>query len=333
MSAEAPVEDGQVTESGEIWEGVVPGILRGLYVGRRTGTLTFERGGEHRGVHFRRGCIVNADTDVRDDRLGPVLQRAGRLSDADRKRAEGFALRDGRRLGSVLVEMGLLDRSGLEEALALHVDAVLSKVFAWPDGRYEFRQYAQLPLADEMTLRVSTGDVILQAAHSVTDPDVVRYNLGSLDRAAVAAVVKAYSFVTEPAASGLAALGRWGYMTAIILVFFLVAALFQRSRLLTKRGGLSLFALVEIATFLAAPGGQDVIGLTGKPDWMAIALALALAIVMGFAASEFILGLVAIAIAWISWSMDLVMGGASSVVSAGAGMAVLIAIIVVGVFG
>ncbi|MBK6954891.1 MAG: hypothetical protein IPH27_05170 [Actinomycetales bacterium] len=63
-------------------------------------------------------------------------------------------------------------------------------------------------------------------------------------------------------------------MTAIILVFFLVAALFQRSRLLTKRGGLSLFALVEIATFLAAPGGQDVIGLTGKPDWMAIALAL-----------------------------------------------------------
>ncbi|MFN8096245.1 MAG: DnaJ domain-containing protein [Vicinamibacteria bacterium] len=186
MSAEAAVEDGQVTESGEIWEGVVPGILRGLYVGRRTGTLTFERGGEHRGVHFRRGCIVNADTDVRDDRLGQVLQRAGRLSDADRKRAEGFALRDGRRLGSVLVEMGLLDRSGLEEALALHVDAVLSRVFAWPDGRYEFRHYAQLPLADEMTLRVSTGDVILQAAHSVTDPDVVRYNLGSLDRALVA---------------------------------------------------------------------------------------------------------------------------------------------------
>ncbi|MFN8092376.1 MAG: hypothetical protein U0599_09180 [Vicinamibacteria bacterium] len=37
-----------------------------------------------------------------------------------------------------------------------------------------------------MTLRVSTGDVILQAAHSVTDPDVVRYNLGSLDRALVA---------------------------------------------------------------------------------------------------------------------------------------------------
>lgn len=186
MSAEARTEDGQVTESGEIWEGVVPGILRGLYVGRRTGTLTFQHQGEHRGVHFRRGSIVNADTDAREDRLGAVLSRSGRLSDADRKRAEGFALRDRKRLGSVLVEMGIMDRPALEEALALHVDAVLSKVFVWTEGRYEFREYAELPLADEMTLRVSTGDLILQAAHSVQDPDVVRYNLGDVDRALVA---------------------------------------------------------------------------------------------------------------------------------------------------
>lgn len=186
MSAEARTQDGQVTESGEIWEGVVPGILRGLYVGRRTGTLTFQHQGEHRGVHFRRGSIVNADTDAREDRLGSVLSRSGRLSDADRRRAEGFALRDRKRLGSVLVEMGIMDRPALEEALALHVDAVLSKVFAWTEGRYEFRQYAELPLADEMTLRVSTGDLILQAAHSVQDPDVVRYNLGDVDRALVA---------------------------------------------------------------------------------------------------------------------------------------------------
>ena len=186
MSAEAKPEDGQVTQSGEIWEGVVPGILRGLYVGRRTGTLTFQVQGEHRGVHFRRGSIVNADTDVREDRLGSVLARSGRLSDADRKRAEGFALRDRKRLGTVLVEMGLMDRPALEEALALHVDAVLSKVFVWTEGRYEFREYAELPLADEMTLRVSTGDLILQAAHSVRDPDVVRYNLGDVDRALVA---------------------------------------------------------------------------------------------------------------------------------------------------
>jgi tetratricopeptide (TPR) repeat protein len=187
MSAESTDRDGEIAAEGPIWEGVVPGVLRGVYVGRRTGTLTFVQGGELRGVQFRHGSIVNADTNVREDRLGPVLVRAGRLTEAGRKRAEGFALRDGRRLGAVLVDLGLLDRAGLEEALALHVDAVLSKVFAWTDGRYEFRLGGDLPTGDgDVTLRVSTGDLILKAARSVQDPDVVRYNLGDLGRVLVA---------------------------------------------------------------------------------------------------------------------------------------------------
>ena len=187
MSTEPTPRDGDVAQEGPIWEGVVPGVLRGLYVGRRTGVLTFSRDDERRGVRFRHGSIVNADTSVREDRLGAVLVRAGRLSEAGRKRAEGFAVRDHRRFGSVLVDLGLLDREGLEEALALHVDAVLSKVFGWTEGRYEFRRYGELPLAEgDVTLRVSTGDLILQAARSVQDPDVVRYNLGNLGRVLVA---------------------------------------------------------------------------------------------------------------------------------------------------
>ncbi len=187
MNPDRTPRDGDITDEGPLWEGVVPGVLRGLYVGRRTGSLTFIRDGERRGVHFRGGNIVNADTDVREDRLGAVLVRSGRLTEADRRRAEGFAIRDRKRFGAVLLQLGLLDRAGLEEALALHVDTVMSKVFAWTDGRYEFRHYEELPLADgEVSLRVSTGDLILQAARSVQDPDVVRYNLGDLNRVLVA---------------------------------------------------------------------------------------------------------------------------------------------------
>jgi hypothetical protein len=188
MNAEEPTpRHDDVTDEGPLWEGVVPGVLRGLYVGRRTGTLTFVHEEERRGVHLRRGNIVNADTNVREDRLGAVLVRAGRLTEADRRRAEGFAVRDRKRFGSVLVELGVLDRETLEEALALHVDVVLSKVFSWTDGRYEFRPQDELPLdAGEVTLRVSTGDLILKAARSVQDPDVVRYNLGDLGRVLLA---------------------------------------------------------------------------------------------------------------------------------------------------
>jgi len=168
---------------GAIAEGAVPGLLRELYVGRRTGMLSFERGSEQRGVRFRKGHIIHADTNVREDRMGEVLVRRGRLSAEDLKRALGFSVRDGKRLGAVLVETGVLTSDALEEALALHVHEILSKVFSWRDGRYRFTEEDDVgPLPDDVTLKVSTGELILQAARSVADPDVVRYCLGDIDR-------------------------------------------------------------------------------------------------------------------------------------------------------
>jgi hypothetical protein len=169
--------------SGKLWEGVLPGVLRELYVERRTGVLAFTRGDERRSVHVRGGHIVSADTNIREDRMGEVLVRQGLLAAGDLKRALGFALRDRKRLGLVLMEQGLLDEAGLEQALALHVHAVLSRVFSWPDGAYEYVEEAEgAESAGDVTLRVSTGDLILEATRSVQDPDVVRYNLGDIDR-------------------------------------------------------------------------------------------------------------------------------------------------------
>jgi hypothetical protein len=168
---------------GALWEGVLPGVLRTLYVGRRTGVLSFVRGDERCGVRFRLGNILGAETSVRESRLGEMLVRQGRLSPADLKRAVGFTIRDHRRLGAVLVDLGLLDASGLEEAVTAHAHAVLKHIFSWSEGAYEFVE--ELPdqvLEGDITLRLSTGELILQAARSVRDPDVVRYNLGDLDR-------------------------------------------------------------------------------------------------------------------------------------------------------
>ena len=55
---------------GALWQGVLPGVLRQLYVGRRTGSLTLTRGDEQRGVRWRQGHIVSADTNVRAERMG-----------------------------------------------------------------------------------------------------------------------------------------------------------------------------------------------------------------------------------------------------------------------
>jgi len=169
--------------NGALGEGVLPGLLRELYVGRKSGMLALHRGPDRRGFRFRNGHIVNADSSVREDRMGEVLVRHGHLTAPDLKRAIGFAVRDGKKLGTVLVELGLLKADQIEDALALHVHELLSKVFSWSDGTYEFTEEEGTgPVLGDTTLKVTTGELILEAARSVTDPDVVRYNLGDIDR-------------------------------------------------------------------------------------------------------------------------------------------------------
>jgi len=171
--------------NGDLAEGVVPGILREIYVGRRNGTLTLVRGEERQSLRFRRGHIVNAHTNVVEERLGEMLVRRGLLSEAGLARAAEVVVRDGRRLGEVLAELDLLDANGLEDAVALHVHEMLAKVFLWHEGSYAFEEDPEPEAGQELTLKLSTGELILEAVQAVRDPDVVRYALGDMDRVLV----------------------------------------------------------------------------------------------------------------------------------------------------
>ena len=168
--------------TGDLAEGVVPDLLRQIYVGRGNGTLTLARGQERQSLRFRHGHIVNAHTNVVEERLGEMLVRRGLLSAADLERATAIVVRDKRRLGEVLDELGLLDASGLEDAVALHVHEMLAKVFSWPDGTHAFEPEPDTAPGGELTLKLSTGDLILEAVRAIRDPDVVRYGLGDIDR-------------------------------------------------------------------------------------------------------------------------------------------------------
>ena len=167
---------------GQLSEGVLPKVLRDLYVGRQTGVLRCTLAGEQRNLRFRRGHIVRADTNVQGKQLGEVLVEETWLSPENLERATATVKETGRRLGEVLIEMGVLTSDKLEDALALHVRDIVARVFSWREGEYEFEEEPELPGAAEATLRLSTGELILEAVRQVSDPDVIRYALGEIDR-------------------------------------------------------------------------------------------------------------------------------------------------------
>jgi len=173
---------GQDELKGEIAEGVLPQLLRRIYVERRTAMLRCVRGDEEQSLRFRGGHIVNAHTNIKEDRLGETLVRRGLLSQDGLVRATEIVLREKRRLGEVLADLGLLDMNGLEDAIAIHVHEMLGRLFSWTDGTYALADEPQETTPSDVTLKLSTGELILEAARAVKDPDVVRYALGDVDR-------------------------------------------------------------------------------------------------------------------------------------------------------
>jgi Domain of unknown function (DUF4388)/DnaJ domain len=173
---------------GELAEGVLPGVLRTLYVERRTGMLHVTRGQERGGICFMKGNIVYGETNIKECHLGETLVRHGILTARDLERAMERIKATGRRLGQVLVDLGTLDANGLEDALAIHVRELLLTVFSWREGSFRFdEQDPSLFRGFDHPLPVSMGEVILDAVWSITDADVIRFGLGDADRVLVPA--------------------------------------------------------------------------------------------------------------------------------------------------
>ena len=173
--------------NGALAEGALPGLLRELYVGRKTGLLHVTQGGARRSIRFRGGHIIHAVSSVAAERMGEMLMREGHLSHTDLDRATALMNEEKRRLGQVLIDLGILEAGTLEEAVTRHAGEILHRVFSGGAGTYEFEAQAEgdLPPDADVTLKLSTGELILDAVRMVKDPDAVRRGIGDPERVLV----------------------------------------------------------------------------------------------------------------------------------------------------
>jgi hypothetical protein len=152
-------------------------------VGRLTGALTLTRDDESLALRFIAGHIVSGSSGPVAGRLGEVLVRSGMVSRLDLDQALEQAAAQGRRLGPILVERGLVTRSRVEEALRLQVRGVLFQAFFWRRGAFHFEPDDGANTAqEEIGLRLSTAELILEAINAMEQTEAIREALGDLDR-------------------------------------------------------------------------------------------------------------------------------------------------------
>jgi Domain of unknown function (DUF4388) len=167
---------------------LLPEFLKEVYLGQRTGLLHVTRG-EQSGVSFRsvNGELVSGSSSDERGRLGESMLRRGLISKPDLERALEIVNRHGRRLAPVLRELNLVDTPGLEQALALHIREILVTALLWDEAAllFEDQELPDAP-AEDLTLRCSTAELILDLVRRIPSSDTVRRGLGNLERPLVA---------------------------------------------------------------------------------------------------------------------------------------------------
>jgi tetratricopeptide (TPR) repeat protein len=161
-------------------------LMREIHGAARSGHLHFTHGREFRSLRFVRGLILHGTSDVEGEHLGNILVRYGLLTQPDLERAREIVLRERRRLGPVLDELGILDKDRLEDAVSLHAREILFNVAGRTDGSFAFEELGEGTMgAEGMTAQIAPGQLILEAARRVQSPAAILQVLGDLDRTLV----------------------------------------------------------------------------------------------------------------------------------------------------
>ncbi|HET8947896.1 MAG TPA: DUF4388 domain-containing protein [Candidatus Polarisedimenticolia bacterium] len=158
-------------------------IFQLIGIQKKTGVLTLKNNAETVTVAFADGAVVGADSTVRrlEDRLGTVLVKSGRLSEAQLQDALRQQRSTHKRLGTILVEGQFLDAAGLSEALQVQISQLVYRLFRWTSGSYQFNQEAKVDDDRELISPMSAESILMEGARILDEWPMVEKGIHSLN--------------------------------------------------------------------------------------------------------------------------------------------------------
>jgi hypothetical protein len=168
------------TASGRLGPLTFPSLIHDLCEEKHTGVLTVRDEDHEKAVYLDAGRIVFARSDDMDDRLGALLVRRGMIRLRDLEEASEVSARTGRRLGGVLVEAQKIRPQDLVWGVREQVKEIVTSLFLWTRGAYEMA-IGPLPSDEVITLKMSTGDVVLEGVKRIDSWTRIHLAVGGLD--------------------------------------------------------------------------------------------------------------------------------------------------------
>lgn len=156
----------------------LPDLVQQLQAEAWTGLLSLHRGAITTSITVQKGRLVFSMSSDPDERLGILLLRRGQVS--LRQLVDvGARVTAGKRLGTLLVEQGVLAPKALVRAVTDHSRQIILHAFPWAEGRYKL-EAGQRP-EEAITLNIDPPQLILEGIKGIESWKRIDRAVGGLD--------------------------------------------------------------------------------------------------------------------------------------------------------
>ncbi len=171
--------ENKIKLEGDLSEISVPQIFHALSVSNATGLFHWTHFSREKKVYLFKGKIVFASSNRKQERLGEVLLRQGRVRVKDYVEASR-RIRESKRLGQILIEMGVLNKEEIKAGVIEQVRDIVYGLFNETDGTYSFHEEKDL-LKEVITLNINTPELIMGGVQQITDWNRILQTLSGIE--------------------------------------------------------------------------------------------------------------------------------------------------------
>jgi len=148
-------------------------VFQLLDLSRKTGALrvTSELRHNEGTIYFDSGVIVSAEIRSNPHPLGALLLRTGKITEADLERARDMQQRQGdkRRLGEILVALGVITQREVERQIRFQIEEVVFEVMSWNEGYFSFNEQPETKVPTEVSVRIPVEALLMEGARRIDE--------------------------------------------------------------------------------------------------------------------------------------------------------------------
>ena len=166
---------------GSLKEASLPDVLQLLALGQKTGCLSIADRQNFGYIFFDKGRICYASIVNRRDRLGDILVKHEKITQAQLDGAIGAQGKNReRKLGQILVEQGAVTQGDLERYMRIQIEESVYFLFTWTQGTFNFEADVH-PERQDFLVTINPESLLLEGARRVDEWSLIEKKIPSFD--------------------------------------------------------------------------------------------------------------------------------------------------------